>query len=63
MEDVTRMEREKMNTGFRWRELKKRDHLDDPAIEYSTKMDIKERVSDGMALNNWAEDIGELRLL
>jgi hypothetical protein len=31
--------------------------------EYGTKMDIEEKVSDGMALNNSAEDIGELHLL
>jgi len=28
--------------------------------EYGTKMNIEEIVSDGMALNNLAEDIGEL---
>jgi hypothetical protein len=31
--------------------------------EYGTKMNIKEIVSDGVALNNLAEDIEELQLL
>jgi hypothetical protein len=31
--------------------------------ECGTKMDIKEIVSDGVALNNLAEDIEELQLL
>jgi len=32
-EDMTRIGREEMNTGFWWRDLKKRDHLDVPAID------------------------------
>jgi hypothetical protein len=37
-EHVTRMGREEMNTVFWWRDLKKRDHFDDPAIDGNTAL-------------------------
>jgi hypothetical protein len=37
-EDVTRMGREEISTGFLWRDLKKRGHLDDLVINGNTAL-------------------------
>jgi hypothetical protein len=39
-EDVTQMGREKINTGFWWLDLKKRDHLDNLAIDGNTTLKL-----------------------
>ena len=64
-EDVTRMGREEISTGIFVARPEEKGPFGRPCHkwEYGTKMDIKEIVWDGMALNNLAEDIEELQLL